>query len=90
MLRTSHISEKKQEHKKRYYTVGGRHIARVFHNFWGQMFADCWHNLYIRRLPAPSPRPLEGFQSRFFEVLQTLRRNNLPEKKHRKKRIKTV
>ena len=48
--------------------------------FLGQIFADFWHNLYIRRLPGPSPKPLEGFQPTFFEVLQTLRGENLPEK----------
>ena len=49
-------------------------------NLGGQIFTDFWHNLYIRRLPGPSPRPLEDFQPTFSEVFQYVRGKNLPAK----------
>ena len=53
-------------------------------NFWrkkrDQVCTDFWHNLYIRRSPGPSPKPLEGFQPTFSKVFQYFRGENLPEK----------
>ena len=71
-----------QRHKKLQVgvpTVGGRNIARIVDNCLGYIFVYFWDNLYIRRLPGPSPRPLEAFQLPFSEVFQYLRGENLPE-----------
>ena len=43
-------------------SYGGRRKYCKMVDFFGKVFADFWHNLKIRRLPGPSPRPLEGFQ----------------------------
>ena len=53
------------------------------------MLEDLGHNLYIRRLPGPSPRPLEGFQPAISEVFQDFRGEKLPEEKS-KNRFKKV
>ena len=42
-------------------TGDGRNFASNVWNKMGPGFHSCWHNLYIRRLPGPSPRLLPGF-----------------------------
>ena len=53
-----------------FLTADGQQSQVIFVCFGVIFFAGCWHNLYIRRLPGPSPRLLPGFYLYFLGDFQ--------------------